>query len=128
MYAFYSEDSTKAADKDFNIRLAIKDFSYDNYCLLVGDMVQLIYAFFVLFTGSLSDFIDRKTLICIACFGWTTCTYLSAYAENFNQLFVLKILINFFSAFQGPCSYSLLTDWVKPGERTLAYAFYALGV
>jgi hypothetical protein len=23
---------------------------------------------------------------------------------------------------------SLLTDWIKPGERTLAYAFYALGV
>ena len=41
---------------------------------------------------------------------------------------MLKIFTNFFSAFQGPCSYSLLTDWIVPGERTLAYAFYALGV
>lgn len=128
MYAYYTEDAKKVNDKDYNIRLAIEDFTYDNYCFLVGDLVQFIYALFVLFTGSLSDFIERKTLICIACFGWTICTYMSAYAENFNQLFVLKMLINFFSAFQGPCSYSLLTDWIKPGERTLAYAFYALGV
>ena len=128
MYAFYSEDHKKANDEAYNIRLAIKDFSYDNYCLLVGDTVQFIYAVFVLFTGSMSDFIDRKLLICVACFGWTICTYLSAYADNFNQFFILKIMINFFSAFQGPCSYSLLTDWIKPGERTLAYAFYALGV
>lgn len=36
--------------------------------------------------------------------------------------------MNFFTALSGPCSYSLITDWIKPEKRTLAFAFYALGV
>jgi MFS family permease len=33
-----------------------------------------------------------------------------------------------FNAFSGPCSYSLITDWIHPSERTMFYSLYALGV
>lgn len=36
--------------------------------------------------------------------------------------------MSFFTAFSGPCSYSLMSDWILPEHRTLAYALYALGV
>lgn len=36
--------------------------------------------------------------------------------------------MSLFNAFSGPCSYSLITDWIPPEQRTLAYAVYALGV
>jgi MFS family permease len=35
--------------------------------------------------------------------------------------------MGFFSAFLGPCSYSLISDWIPPHQRTLFFAFYALG-
>ena len=128
MYTYYSDDPMKAMDVDFNIRMKVKDFDNEAYNFLVGDTMTFIYAIFVLFTGSLSDFIDRKLLLCVATFGWTLCTYMSSFCTNFQQLLTLKIIMNFFSAFQGPCSYSLLTDWIRPQERTMAYALYALGV
>ena len=34
----------------------------------------------------------------------------------------------FFNAVSGPCSYSLITDWIPPENRVMAYSIYALGV
>ena len=128
MYTYNTEDAAKLQDPDFNIRVAVGGFDNDAYALLVGDSMSFISALFVLFTGGLSDFIDRKLLLCVSCFFWTLCTYLSSFATEFHQLLALKIIGTFFSAFTGPCSYSLLTDWIVPEERTMAYALYALGV
>lgn len=33
-----------------------------------------------------------------------------------------------FNAVSGPCSYSLITDWIPPENRVMAYSVYALGV
>lgn len=128
MYTYQTEDAEKLQDADYNIRLAVNGFDNDAYALLVGDTMSLIGAVFVLFTGGLSDFIDRKMLLCVSCFFWTLCTYLSSFCTEFKQILALKIIMTFFSAFTGPCSYSLLTDWILPQERTMAYALYALGV
>jgi MFS family permease len=51
---------------------------------MAGDFYTIVYAFMVLFTGSLSDIFDRKLLLCGACFGWTACTYLSSFATSFH--------------------------------------------
>lgn len=40
---------------------------------------------------------------------------------------VLRVLVGFFNAVSGPCSYSLITDWFPPESRTLAYSIYAFG-
>ena len=96
--------------------------------MMVGDTYTIIYAFMVLFTGSASDVLDRKMLLCGSCFGWCSCMYLSSFATNFQQLWVLRLIMSFFTAFSGPCSYSLITDWLPPHQRTMAYSLYALGV
>ena len=36
--------------------------------------------------------------------------------------------MGFFNAISGPCSYSLITDWVPPENRIMAYSIYAMGV
>lgn len=82
----------------------------------------------VLFTGSASDFINRKTLLLGSCFGWSLCIYFSSFANDFETLNVLRVLMGFFLAISGPCSYSLLTDWVPPDNRIMAYSIYAAGV
>ena len=124
----YADDENKMYDPHYSIRDAIPDFTPQNYQTMAGDTFTIIYAFMVLFTGSLSDLYNRKTLLCGACFGWCLCTYLSSFATTFTELYVLRLVQSFFTAFSGPCSYSLITDWIPPEHRTLSYAIYALGV
>lgn len=95
---------------------------------MVGDSFTIIYAFMVLFTGTASDLLDRKLLLCGSCFGWCACMYFSSFANKFHDLYVLRLIMSFFTAFSGPCSYSLITDWIPPHQRTMAYSLYALGV
>jgi MFS family permease len=35
--------------------------------------------------------------------------------------------MSFFYAVSGPCSYSLITDWIPPESRIMAYSLYSLG-
>lgn len=115
-------------DPHFSIQNAIPDFTDDKYGLMVGDSFTIIYAFMVLFTGSASDLVDRKLLLCGSCFGWCACMYFSSFATSFNELYIMRLIMSFFTAFSGPCSYSLITDWIPPHQRTMAYSLYALGV
>ena len=104
------------------------DFNNENFGYIAGDSFTIYYAFLVLFTGSASDLFNRKYVILGSCFGWCMCTYLSSFSMNFQHLFVLRIIMAFFNAVSGPCSYSLITDWIPPESRMVAYSVYALGV
>lgn len=95
---------------------------------LVGDFSTIVYALMVLFTGSASDLMNRKHLLLGSCFGWSACIYFCSFANDFETLNVLKLIMNFFCAISGPCSYSLITDWVPPENRIMAYSLYAMGV
>lgn len=70
-------------DPHYSISDDIKDFTAANYQTMAGDTFTIIYAFMVLFTGSLSDLYNRKMLLCGACFGWCLCTYLSSFCTSF---------------------------------------------
>lgn len=82
----------------------------------------------MLISGGVSDVLPRKSMMLGTFAVQTFCTFLSAYVDNFNQLLMLRILIGVLNAVSGPCAYGLLTDWVPPESRTMAYAWYALGV
>ena len=94
---------------------------------MAGDPFTIIYAFMVLFSGSASDLLNRKTLICATAFGYTLAIYLSSFCKEFHQLFGLRLAFGLLNAVSGPCSYSLITDWIPPESRTMAYSIYALG-
>ena len=48
-----------------------------------GNGLQLLFAFIMLISGGLSDWMDRKLLLLGTFFVQTFCTFLSAYVDNF---------------------------------------------
>lgn len=128
MFSYQTADQEKFSDPMYNIQADLKDFNNENFGYIAGDSFTIYYAFLVLFTGSASDLFNRKYVILGSCFGWCMCTYLSSFSLNFQHLFVLRIIMAFFNAVSGPCSYSLITDWIPPESRVMAYSIYALGV
>jgi MFS family permease len=130
---FVDGNANEAADfrahenPHYNIRDDIDSLTPENFGYLAGDFFTVLYAFMVLFTGSASDIFNRKKLLLWTCFGWCVCTYLSSFVQDFTQLMILRVLVGFFNAVSGPCSYSLITDWFPPESRTLAYSIYAFG-
>ena len=129
MYAIQNtEEYNYSEDPFYSIRIDIENFNHKNYELMVGDTFTIIYAFMVLLTGAASDVMNRKLLLCGSCFCWCLCIYLCSFCNDFWQLYVLRLIMCLFNAFAGPCSYSLITDWIHPNERTLFYSLYALGV
>ena len=129
MYAIQNTSEYNYADDEFySIRVDIANFDNEKYELMVGDTFTIIYAFMVLFTGAASDVLNRKKLLCGSCFCWCLCIYLCSFTDDFWHLYILRLIMCLFNAFAGPCSYSLITDWIHPSERTLAYSLYALGV
>jgi len=115
------------SDPFYTIRVDIPEFTPERYNYLAGDSFTIIYAFMVLFSGSASDLLNRKTLICASAFGYTLSIYLSSFATDFTHLFALRLAFGLLNAVSGPCSYSLITDWIPPESRTMAYSLYALG-
>jgi MFS family permease len=128
MYGYQTQDQDKYEDPHYNIRNDIRDMNDNNFGHIAGDSFTIFYAFMVLLTGAASDLMNRKLLLLGSCFGWCLCTYLSSFVTSFNQLYILRILMAVFNAASGPCSYSLITDWIPPEHRVMAYSVYALGV
>lgn len=114
--------------KFYGISRAVEDMSFENYALMQGNGLQLLFAFVMLISGGMSDWMNRKLLLLGTFFVQTFCTFLSAYCDNFQQILALRIMIGVLNAVSGPCAYGLLSDWVPPEQRTMAYAIYALGV
>ena len=88
----------------------------------------MMFAFVMLISGGLSDLFSRKLLILSAFAVQTFVIYLCSVTETFKQLFLMKMLIGILNSVVSPCAYAILTDWVPPESRTMAYAWYALGV
>jgi len=114
-------------DTKHHVRIAL-NMSHEQFNQLTGDPYTILYAFMVLFTGSMSDLLDRKKLLLGTCFGWCVCTFLSGMVTTYEQMLFLRLLGALFNAVSGPCSYSLITDWIPPESRTLAYSIFAFGV
>lgn len=93
-----------------------------------GPSIQVLFAFVMLISGGISDLVSRKLLILGAFAVQTFVIYLCSMTETYRQLFMMKMLIGILNSVVSPCSYGILTDWVPPESRTLAYAWYALGV
>lgn len=131
MFMYQTDDEDKNSEEHrhfFYISEDISDFTRENFSYIAGDAYSIIYAFLVLILGSATDLMNRKYVLCASCFGWCMTVYLSGFATSWNQLFFYRVMMAIFNAFSGPCSYSLITDWIPAEGRTLAYAFYAVGV
>jgi len=96
--------------KEYNIALAVDDYNPSNYGILVGPAYNFLNGIIVLFTGGLSDKVNRKNMICVACFLWGFVTLMNSFATNFFELLILRMLLGALMAFFGPAVYSLIAD------------------
>jgi MFS family permease len=63
--------------------LAIEDYTPSNYGILVGPAFNIFNGVILLFTGSLSDKVNRRNMVCIACLLWGIVTILNSFANSF---------------------------------------------
>jgi hypothetical protein len=95
MFGFQTNND-KNLNPHYNIRMDIPDLTPDNFSYIAGDAFTIICAFLTLFFGSASDLMNRKWVLCVCAFMWSLCTYLSGFANSFNELFALRLLTGFF--------------------------------
>jgi MFS family permease len=99
-------------DKDeYNIALAIENYNPTNYGILVGPAFNILNGVIVLFTGGLTDKVNRRNMICVACLLWGFVTFLNSFCSTFFQLLVLRMCLGALMAFFGPAVYSLIADF-----------------
>lgn len=87
-----------------------------------------IYAFMSPISGVLADRLNRKWLIVISLFVWSGVTLAMGYAENMNQLFLLRSLMGISEAFYVPAALSLIADYHQGKTRSLAIGFHTAGI
>jgi MFS family permease len=111
---------------EYNIALAIDDYNPTNYGILVGPAFNILNGVIVLFTGGLTDKVNRRNMICIACLLWGFFTFLNSFCKTFYELLVFRMLLGSTMAFFGPAVYSLIADFFPVDQRTNAFSVYAI--
>jgi len=81
-----------------------------------------------IFAGVLSDKVNRKVLVGIACILWSTCTLLSGIIDSFYILFAMRFLLGFFESAFNPAAYGIIADYFHPSYRTTANSIFNLGI
>jgi MFS family permease len=87
-----------------------------------------IYAFMSPVSGLIADRINRKWLIIGSLFVWSAVTLLMGYADNFNQLYILRALMGVSEAFYMPAGLSLIADYHQGKTRSIAVGFHMTGI
>jgi MFS family permease len=87
-----------------------------------------IYALMSPVSGLIADRINRKWLITGSLFVWSGVTLLMGYAENFNQLYILRALMGVSEAFYIPAGLSLIADYHQGKTRSIAIGLHTTGI
>ena len=87
-----------------------------------------IYGLMSPVAGIIADKLSRKWLIVGSLFVWSAVTYLMGYAENFDQLLVLRASMGISEALYIPSALSLIADWHEGKSRSLAIGIHMTGL
>jgi len=87
-----------------------------------------IYAFMSPLSGMIADRMNRKWLIVISLFVWSGVTFTMSYAQNMDQLYVLRAIMGISEAFYVPAGLSLIADYHQGKNRSLAIGFHTSGI
>jgi MFS family permease len=80
------------------------------------------------FAGFLADRFNRSKVIIFSLFVWSGVTWLTAYAQNFEQLLTTRILMGISEACYIPAALSLIADYHRTKTRSLATGIHMTGV
>ena len=87
-----------------------------------------IYGFMSPVAGVIADKLSRKWLIVGSLFVWSGVTYLMGYADNFQELYLLRALMGVSEALYIPSALSLIADWHQGKSRSLAIGIHMTGL
>lgn len=87
-----------------------------------------IYAFMSPISGMIADRLNRKWLIVTSLFVWSGVTFTMSYAQNMDQLLVLRAIMGISEAFYVPAGLSLIADYHQGKTRSLAIGFHTSGI
>lgn len=96
--------------------------------ILVGIAFAAFYVVLGVAFGWLSDRVKRKSVITVSLALWSAFTAACGYAQNFNQLFLMRLGVGFGEAGCSPAAQSMLSDYYPPQKRSTALAIYSLGI
>src|ERR1700761_341670 len=94
------------------------------FSLLQGSAFGLVYTFAGLPLGRWVDRANRRNLIVAGILVWSAATMLSCLAQNYWQLFALRMGVGIGEACLAPAAYSMIADCVPPRQRGRAMALY----
>lgn len=95
---------------------------------LTGFSFALFYATLGVPIAMLADRTNRKRVVAVALLIWSGMTALCGTATSYLQLVLFRIGVGVGEAGGSPPSYSLISDYYGPEERSTALAIYSLGV
>lgn len=87
-----------------------------------------IYALMSPLSGMIADRLNRKKLIVVSLFVWSGVTLAMGYAENMNQLYILRAVMGISESFYVPAALSLIADYHRGKTRSLAIGFHTSGI
>lgn len=106
-----------------------KEFGLDDASLgLLGTAFTLLYAFVGVPLGVLADRIGRKKILSVGVFVWSLLTVGSGLAQNFWQIFALRLGVGVGEASCAPAATSLIGDLFPASWRAKALAIFMLGL
>ena len=78
--------------------------------------------------GFMADRFSRSRVIVISLFAWSATTWLTAYASNFSELLVMRVLMGVSEACYLPAALALITDYHRGPTRSLATGVHMTGI
>ena len=94
----------------------------------LGTAFTLIYAFVGLPLGRLADKFARNKLLAAGVFVWSLLTAASGLAQNFVQMFVMRLGVGIGEATCAPAGNSLIGDLFPATKRAKALAVFMMGL
>ena len=87
-----------------------------------------IYALMSPLSGMIADRLNRKKLIVVSLFVWSGVTLMMGYAQNMDQLYILRAVMGVSESFYVPAALSLIADYHQGKTRSLAIGFHTSGI
>lgn len=99
----------------------------ENFGILMAVFLW-IYCFSSPFAGAIADRFSRKWLIIGSLAVWSAVTLAMGFAEDFNQLMVLRATMGISEALYIPAALSLISDYFTGSSRSLAIGIHMTGL
>jgi MFS family permease len=115
----FKGDGLKAGNPFFEMRSAFPSLQ-ENYSLLSGPAFSVSYSIAGIFMGLLVDKVNRKTLLAMACIGWSLTSLVSGMTDSFLVLCLMRFITGMCVSATEPAAFSILGDYFPKRLRTTA--------